>query len=845
MKLLFRRIGEFSYDNSKVVLFFFAIILIPGIFFLKDLQTETDPLNINSLKGEVFKNFRDNYERFGDSSPLVILLQYAGVRREIVNRFTDRLAEELRLQQDIPLVTEKIFNLEDFSEAEALMKAALLNSPPDILEKFAEKFTLEGMEKEISWVRKGIVIAEDPSLRELLASDVLNIRGSLYPYFQYHKGNFFISESSVYFESNDYNSRLIFVYPSGSGGDTRYCVALLAHVETLVENLKQKILGAENIQCVFTGKYSITNEAARLLKRDLLRMNLVAASLILLLLMFVFRNLKVTLLCFLPIASSLIAALLVARFFFNPLKFLCIGFVAVLIGMGIDISFHLTSRYFLLRGTGKSQKEAVIFALVECGPPVSIGALTTAGAFGVLFFANFSNLVQWGALTAIGLFLMLGMTILLFPAFVKVINPKLTFKKTVGRLEIFPRLIYKPALSKSCWVVGTASILIVICIFIARNLSFEMEFMEFLPKRMESIDQAGEVSRIFGTSFLFNMQATLEAENLQSGMNNQRQLDVLLNRLVKEERIAGFTSPSLFIPYGEMTSSQRPFYELAAERLRKRREDFFRLLKKKGFREDSRYSEYYNLLEAVYDEDSESIMPAVEGDLPQNARRVFRKSDQIYYLQTYIWPLHDVHEYGVFMNTPGGLELFKASEGVDFYLTGTQEVFRTVLNMVKADFLRLSLWGFLTVGLILFSLFRNATRIYLCLLPLAGAIPFTLAFIVIGGISFSPFAIAIVAVIVGIGIDDAVHLVTRRFLTQAKPIEEILENIAPVLTLTTLSTMIGFGTLILSSNYLIRSIGAIIAFGVFMSWIFTFIFLPPLLRARFSKLFISNSKNSR
>ena len=89
--------------------------------------------------------------------------------------------------------------------------------------------------------------------------------------------------------------------------------------------------------------------------------------------------------------------------------------------------------------------------------------------------------------------------------------------------------------------------------------------------------------------------------------------------------------------------------------------------------------------------------------------------------------------------------------------------------------------------------------------------------------------------IIGIGIDDAVHLVSRHFLSRNQSIEGILEEIAPILTLTTLSTMIGFGALAFSSYPFFRNLGIIIAFGVFSSWIFTMVLLPPLLKFMFKK----------
>ena len=64
------------------------------------------------------------------------------------------------------------------------------------------------------------------------------------------------------------------------------------------------------------------------------------------------------------------------------------------------------------------------------------------------------------------------------------------------------------------------------------------------------------------------------------------------------------------------------------------------------------------------------------------------------------------------------------------------------------------------VALLVLAFFREPGAL-LALLPLAAAIPFTFAAVVLAGMSFTPTGIGLVAIIVGIGIDDAVHILVR------------------------------------------------------------------------------------
>ncbi|MFC2166002.1 MMPL family transporter [Acidobacteriota bacterium] len=70
---------------------------------------------------------------------------------------------------------------------------------------------------------------------------------------------------------------------------------------------------------------------------------------------------------------------------------------------------------------------------------------------------------------------------------------------------------------------------------------------------------------------------------------------------------------------------------------------------------------------------------------------------------------------------------------------------------------------------------------------------------------------------------------TRTRFGDKRNIKEVLPEIGPVITLTTLSTLIGFGALVFSHNQSVSSMGFVIAVGVFSCLLFTFILLPALL----------------
>ena len=73
------------------------------------------------------ETYRGNIRRFGDSGPLIIRLSYDGVGREMIDMWTDRLAEEISSWEDIRNVETKPIDLSQ-RYASAMLRAAVLNS---------------------------------------------------------------------------------------------------------------------------------------------------------------------------------------------------------------------------------------------------------------------------------------------------------------------------------------------------------------------------------------------------------------------------------------------------------------------------------------------------------------------------------------------------------------------------------------------------------------------------------------------------------------------------------------------------------------------------------------------
>jgi uncharacterized protein len=92
--------------------------------------------------------------------------------------------------------------------------------------------------------------------------------------------------------------------------------------------------------------------------------------------------------------------------------------------------------------------------------------------------------------------------------------------------------------------------------------------------------------------------------------------------------------------------------------------------------------------------------------------------------------------------------------------------------------------------------------------------------------------IAIVPMILGIGIDDGIHIVHRFRVRDVPDVQTVLQLTGTAVCLSSLTTMAAFGTLALSTNRGIASVGLLTLIGVTACLIASLCTLPAVLVLR-------------
>ncbi len=142
--------------------------------------------------------------------------------------------------------------------------------------------------------------------------------------------------------------------------------------------------------------------------------------------------------------------------------------------------------------------------------------------------------------------------------------------------------------------------------------------------------------------------------------------------------------------------------------------------------------------------------------------------------------------------------------------------------------------GFLAVFVILYLFFRRITFVGIAVVPIILSTIWTFGTLGYVGIPLSPPLTGVFSIIIGLGIDFAIHII-HRFKEDRKkyPAEEAITNavvhVGKGLTLTSFTTIIGFLALLTATLTFLQDFSVALTFGVFYSLVAALGVVPPIM----------------
>jgi predicted RND superfamily exporter protein len=160
-------------------------------------------------------------------------------------------------------------------------------------------------------------------------------------------------------------------------------------------------------------------------------------------------------------------------------------------------------------------------------------------------------------------------------------------------------------------------------------------------------------------------------------------------------------------------------------------------------------------------------------------------------------------------------------------LTGTNVVSAELRRIVWSDAARAAILGTIIVFLLMWADLGSPLRSLLALLPLGVGMVWMLGAMALLGLRVNFMNIFVLTMIIGIGVDYGVHLLHRWYESGGDP--EALSETSKAIAVAAFTTMVGFGSLVLSHFPGLRSVGGAAILGALSTAVVSITVLPVVL----------------
>ncbi|MEE2775334.1 MAG: MMPL family transporter [Acidobacteriota bacterium] len=837
-----QRIALYGRRHYRRIFLATAILVALSLVSASRLRIDSDMLGLLPRNEPVVDTFRSTLEDFGGVDLLLVLVGVPeGEAVDPYESFVAELARELETLEHLEYVDYRIGDVEEL--VRSYFPSSLLFLDEEGRRVIESKLTDQGIRDRVAEIRRLLATPQAVLMKPLVLLDPLGLTDVFMSSLSTTRGALRVDLTSGFFLSADHRLVLLMAKPIRPAQDIVFTQELVDQVEakiTITTERWEEIAGPDPppVPSVdIGGNYLTALEDGGTIRRDLIIGVLTSMGGVLLLFLFAFRRVGLLMYAFLPLGIGLILAYGFTGVTIGVLNVASAAFAVLLIGMGVDFVIVSYGRYVEERARGRRIAGALRVMASSCGRAVLIGGITSAATFYAFTGTAFVGLRQLGLLTGTGILLCMGAVIFLLPSMLAWSEDHYSRRQREARL--FLHGFGSGRLIRLCMAHPVPVLVLGVGLTLGMGLSalqltFQDSIREMRPEGVRAAANERRMADHFGSGFDFMMlvlrgDSLEEVLELTADAGERAELLAGSDELVRYESIASILPPSarqeetldwLALRGGDLLDPERVrsvFADAAAS---------------EGLR-GSAFAEGLSL----FTEASQVSRPISLGDLvlDDSSRRLLerfvREGPDAWTSILYLYPPPTIWK----REPPPGLRRLADEMGEHVVLSGVNVVSEFMRVTVKRDAIVAAVLGFLLVGVLLWVDFRNLLDTVLSLAPLTVGLVWMMGGMVLLSMPVNFFNIFVFTMIIGIGVDYGIHMMHRyrenRDLDR-QHLENGLVETGKAVVLAALSTMVGFGSLSLSSYPGMRSIGYVAILGASSTALVAILLLPAYLTIR-------------
>ena len=676
-----------------------------------------------------------------------------------------------------------------------------------------------------------------------------------------------------YFISQDKDMLLIFAQPTFSMTDMDKVIPAENSVDSLIVQTAKKY---PSIFAGTTGTVALARDETIAAQEDMYLTSIIALILILALFIFSFRMWIAPILSAISLIMGIIWTAGFAALTLGELNIMTSMFSVILIGLGVDFSIHIISVYTEYRASGNSVGDSLKHTLLNSGKGIITGAFTTACAFLTLLVSRSAGMSEFGIVAGSGVIFCMLATLISLPAMLSLREKILRkfyrkeYKIQTTEFHFLEHLAtFFTRNRKSTLVV--CGILTLFLLYSALQITFDYNYLNMEPVGLTSIKLQDQMIEEFDITPDFALIRSSSVEGARKIADKAKNLKI----------VGMVTSISDYIPSKEEQQKRIPYIRVIHKNIENLKKplvinpDNFNQFIKEIYRLGDNIIEFSQLaylggqdkvdskckriienwkkqnmisllIQKLNSNKTSSInslnlfqhqyLPYMQEEvkemtstevisltnLPKNIYNQFANEKGDQFLIT-IYPKEQVWDFEF-------LKLFtNQMQRVDPRVTGSPPVFYILIDYIARDGKIAAILTLIIVFLLLLLDFKKIRIAIMALIPLLIGAIWMVGIMFLSGLQLTMLNVMGIPLILGIGIDDGVHILHRYRSEAKRNISAVFKSTGKAVMLTSITTMLAFGSLKFATYRGLGSLGIALFIGVGACFLTSIIILPALL----------------
>jgi hypothetical protein len=637
------------------------------------------------------------------------------------------------------------------------------------------------------------------------------------------------------FYSKDHRALLIVAEPRQSAMDYQFAEQVMRWTREHIQSMTaEPELRDSGVRAIPAGAYIYAEQEHRVIESDVRRVSLISIVGNLLLCLLIYPRIPLLLLSLLPASLGILWTTGIASFYPGEVNLISLSFIAILAGLGDDQVVHFFNR--VPQEWAKAAvlnditlNDAVIRSFETTGFSVVLCIMTAATATISLAFSSFKGLAEFGFILTVGMFMMMFHTLLTVPALMRlwwrVSKPRAPQTITFRVLPWVARKSVDFVGRHARLVVGLGIAVFLLSLVFLPAIKFEKHF-EIAGADNPAVAAQNLLSARFGIEGSPNV--LLIAGGEQEVLGRAEDLTAKLYAYQRSGVIKSIFSPTILLPSIRRQSERAS--SLAGVDFAASARALEEALRENGFRTEP-VQPFINRLRKLGQpggpgNDPITLEMATKFLPPGLLDKSIRKTADGSYVAAVTFYGTDPDAVEVIPERV--IESWRNQVG-GFVEFSFDKMNRDLQRQVLHDSSRALVWTAAGILLVVYLCFRNLRVSLIVLIPIIFGAVTSFGLLLLVRHRFSFMSITAVPLIIGIGIDNGIHLVRRYLEHEHSEILTIAKASGAALIQSNLTTMVGFGALMTSSFAPLVELGLVTTLGVALALAGGLLLIPAVI----------------